>query len=97
MLWGDPKIIEQRLGTGAGPIRYERATMLVPALSLAHFRRNTERSAGPLIKLVETLSVTDPARLASFRQEFDAIIATYFEDNIVRQDYLMTAAPKAVG
>ena len=97
MLWGDPKVIEQRLGAGAGPIRYERATMLVPALSLAHFRGNAERSAGPLIRLVEMLSATDRARLASFRQEFDAIAAPYFEDNIVRQDYLMTAAPKSVG
>lgn len=94
MLWGDPKMIEKRLGNAVENIRYERAIMPVPALSLAHFRGNAERAAGPLIKLIETLAATDPARLESFRQEFDAIVAPYFADNLVRQDYLMTAARK---
>jgi SAM-dependent methyltransferase len=94
MLWGDPKVIEQRLGTAVEAIRFERATMLVPALSLAHFRGGVERAAGPLIKLIEALSATDPSRLASFRAEFDAIVAPYFADNLVRQDYLMTSARK---
>lgn len=94
MLWGDVKIIEKRLGIGVNNIRYQRATMFVPALSLAHFRGNVERAAGPVIKLIETLAATDPVRLESFRKEFDAIVAPYFADNIVRQDYLMTAAQK---
>jgi hypothetical protein len=94
MLWGNPKVIEQRLGTAVQAIRFERATMLVPALSLAHFRGGVERAAGPLIKLIEALSAADPSRLASFRAEFDAIVAPYFADNLVRQDYLMTSARK---
>jgi SAM-dependent methyltransferase len=98
MLWGDPKVIEQRLGPRVEKIHFQRATMLVPALSLAHFRTNVERAAGPLIKLIEMLAATDPARLASFRQEFDAIVAPYFADNLVRQDYLMTVGQKtAIG
>jgi SAM-dependent methyltransferase len=95
MLWGDPKIIEQRLGSEVRETRFQRATMLVPALSLAHFRRNVERAAGPVIKLIEMLSSTDPTKLASFRNEFDEIVAPYFADNMVRQDYLMTSARKA--
>ena len=94
MLWGDPKVIEQRLGTAIESVRFERATMLVPALSLAHFRAGVERAAGPIIKLLEMLSATDPSRLASFRAEFDAIVKPYFADNLVRQDYLMTSARK---
>lgn len=94
MLWGDPKVIEQRLGPAARNIAFRRTTMLVPALSLAHFRANVERAAGPIIKLVEALSKNDPERLASFRREFDAIVAPYFSDNLVRQDYLMTSAQK---
>lgn len=97
MLWGDPKVIEQRLGPAARDIAFRRATMLVPALSLAHFRANVERAAGPIIKLVEALSKSDPERLASFRHEFDAIVAPYFSDNLVRQDYLMTSARKVAG
>ena len=97
MLWGDPKIIEQRLGPYVEKVRFQREAMLVPALSLAHHRANAERAAGPLTKLVEKLSATDPERLASFRREFDAIVAGYFGDNIVRQDYLMTAGRKVGG
>jgi SAM-dependent methyltransferase len=94
MLWGDPKIVEQRLGSGVKEIKFQRAAMLVPALSLAHFRTNVERAAGPVIKLIEMLSATDPARLDSFRTEFEGIVASYYKDNLVRQDYLMTAARK---
>lgn len=94
MLWGDPKIVEQRLGSSVEQIRFQRAAMLVPALSPAHFRTNVERAAGPVIKLIETLSATDPAKLASFRDEFEEIVAPYYKDNLVRQDYLMTAARK---
>jgi hypothetical protein len=32
--------------------------------------------------------------LEAFRQEFDAIVARYFAENVVRQGYLMTAARK---
>jgi SAM-dependent methyltransferase len=94
MLWGDPKIVEQRLGSGVKEIKFQRAAMLVPALSLAHFRTNVERAAGPVIKLIEMLSATDPGKLASFRAEFEGIVASYYKDNLVRQDYLMTAARK---
>ena len=37
---------------------------------------------------------SDRARLTQFRREYDALIAPYFEDNIVRQDYLLTRAVK---
>jgi hypothetical protein len=47
-----------------------------------------------MLKLVEMLGKTDPARLAQFRGEYDALIAPYFEDNIVHQDYLLTRAIK---
>jgi hypothetical protein len=42
-----------------------------------------ERTAGPLVKLVEFLTSTDPARLLTFRREYEAIVADYFEDNTV--------------
>ena len=48
------------------------------------------------MKLVETLSASDPAKLAEFRLAYDALTAQYFDasQNIVRQDYLMTRATK---
>jgi hypothetical protein len=56
----------------------------------------TEKTAGPVVKLVEALSVSDPATLAEFRAAYDALTAQYFDasQNIVRQDYLMTRATK---
>ena len=94
MLWGDPNVIRERLGSAVRDITFDRECMLVPALSPQHFRGNVERAAGPLVKLVESLSATDPARLAQLRKEFDAAVVPYHRDNVVRQDYLMTRATK---
>ena len=52
-----------------------------------------ERTAGPVIKMVESLA-SDPAKLAAFRTEMEALISEYFRDNTVRQDYLLTRATK---
>ncbi|SRR5579871_1232625 len=93
-VWGDPNFVRERLGPAVKDLVFDRARMLVPALSPQHSRRMAERTAGPLVKLVEFLTSTDPARLLTFRREYEAIIADYFEDNTVRQDYLLTRATK---
>ena len=49
------------------------------------------RSVGPIQKLVESLA-GEPAKLSSFRAEFDALASPYYTDNVVRQDYLLTRA-----
>jgi SAM-dependent methyltransferase len=92
--WGDPSIVREHLGNAVSAIVFARNQTLFPALSLQHYRAFVERTAGPMLKLVEMLSSTDPARLAQFRREYDALIAPYFEDNVVRQDYLLTRAIK---
>jgi SAM-dependent methyltransferase len=92
--WGDPGIVSQRLGNAVKDIVFDRATMLVPALSPQHFRTNIEKAAGPLTKVVETLSASDPEKLAAFRKEYEALIVEYYEDNVVRQDYLLTRGTK---
>jgi hypothetical protein len=94
-LWGDPNVIRERLGAAVRDISFDRATMLVPILSVRHQREMMERNAGPLIKLVETLTVSDPGRLEAFRAESDRLNAEYFGDNLLRQGYLMTRAVKA--
>ena len=92
--WGDANIVRQRLGAAVRDIAFDRATMLVPALSPQHHRAVTERTAGPMVKLVESLTASDPAKLAVFRREYDALAAEYFEENILRQGYLITRATK---
>ena len=94
-LWGDPNVVRERLGARVRDLTFDRATMLVPMLSLNHQRELFERTAGPVIKLVELLSVSDPAKLSTFREEVQALSAQYYADNVLRQDYLMTRAIKA--
>jgi len=69
-----------------------------PQISVAFVGEPRPSRASPLrpdlMKLVESLSASDPARLSQFRREYDALVAPYFENNIVRQDYLMTRAVK---
>lgn len=93
-LWGEPTMVRERLGSAVRDIRFDRATLFVPTLSPQHNRENMERTAGPMLKLVEMLSASDPARLEAIRREYEAIAAEYLEDNILRQDYLMTRATK---
>jgi SAM-dependent methyltransferase len=93
-MWGNPMVIRERLGAAVRDLTFERETMWVPALSVPHYRTSMEQTAGPVRKLVEILSGTDPQKLAAFRGEVEALAADYFEDNVVRQGYLMTRAIK---
>jgi SAM-dependent methyltransferase len=94
-LWGDPNVVRQRLGEAVKEIVFARGTMVVPALSPQHNREMTERTAGPVLKLVESLSASDPGKLESFRREFDSLVGELLEDNVLRQGFLMTRAVKA--
>jgi SAM-dependent methyltransferase len=93
-LWGTPDFVRQQLGSAVRDLTFDNHTMLSPALSPQHFRANIERTAGPIIKLIQLLNATNPQALESFRQEFDAIVNEYLHDNLVRQEYLLTRAVK---
>lgn len=93
-LWGEPNIVRERLSTRVRDLRFDRAEMLVPALSPRHQREGFERSAGPVIKLVEMLSASDPEKLATYRRDCEALIAEYLDENVLRQGYLLTRATK---
>jgi SAM-dependent methyltransferase len=92
--WGDPNIVRQRLGAAVKDISFDRARMNVYALSPAHQREAMERAVGSMARVVEELSGTDPEKLLEFRRQYDAIAGEYFEENILRQDYLITRATK---
>lgn len=91
--WGDPNIIRQRLGDAVTDIVFDRSVMVFPALSPQHYRKSIEETLGPVVKLVAALK-DEPAKLAAFRGELDSFVARYFENNMVRQHYLMTRATK---
>jgi SAM-dependent methyltransferase len=92
--WGDQNIVRQRLGAAVKDISFERGSVHAPALSVQHYRSLTEKTAGPMIKLVENLRANDPAKLEAFRREYDTLAAEYFRENFMQQEYLMTRATK---
>jgi SAM-dependent methyltransferase len=92
--WGDPNIVQQRLGAAVRDILFDRATMLIPGLSPSNHRTASEKSSGAMVRLIAELEKGDPAKLEQFRREYDALASEYFEDNILRQDYLITRATK---
>ena len=92
--WGDVAMVRERLGAKVKNIQFDRDRMLVPTLSLKHYVAFLERTVGPMIKLAQSLRQTDPARLDEFRREYEELARPYFENNLVRQDYLLTRATK---
>jgi SAM-dependent methyltransferase len=94
VLWGDVGVVRQRLGDAVHAIAMDHDRMLVPALSPRHHRAMSQRTAGPVTKVVDLLSQSDPQRLAAFCAEYDALVQEYFEGNVVHADYLMTRAVK---
>lgn len=91
--WGDPNIVRERLGSKVGDLVFDRDLLRLPALSPQHCRAFMEQHVGPVSRLVQALN-SEPTKLAAFRREFDELIGRYFEDNFMRQDYLLTRAIK---
>lgn len=93
VLWGDVSTVRQRLGDAVGGMHMERGVMAVPTLSAKHWRLFQEAKAGPFIRTVQALK-QDSVKLAEWRNEMDAMITEYLQDNIVRHEYLLTKAIK---
>jgi SAM-dependent methyltransferase len=93
--WGDPNIVRERLGGAVEDLTFTRDTLLFQALSVQHFRLFMERNFGPAAKLLQALDASDPAKSAALRREMEELAAQYFENNTLRQDYLLTRAIKA--
>jgi SAM-dependent methyltransferase len=91
--WGETANVRARLGDAVRDLTFDRGCLRFPILSPAHARVFMERNAAPVARVVESLAI-DPDRLAGFRAELDALIAHYFSDNILRQDFLMSRAVK---
>ena len=91
--WGDANVVAERLGSAVRDLTFDQGTMLFPALSPQHYRHMMEQSGGQMVRLVQALK-GDPARLAEFRREYEALVAQYFVGNVVHQDFLMTRATK---
>jgi len=96
VLWGDPKVVAERLAGKVKGLAFEMDMMTPAALSPQHVRRMMEATIGPLIKLLQQYKDA-PDKLSSFRSEFEGLIGEYFDpaNNVMRQQFLMTKAQKA--
>jgi SAM-dependent methyltransferase len=92
--WGEPSIVRERLGDAVSDLIFRRSQLLSPTLSPQHTRSMMEKTAGPVVKLVQALSASDPAKLVQFRRDLEALIAEFATDNVVAQDFLMTRGKK---
>jgi SAM-dependent methyltransferase len=92
--WGDPNTIRERLGSAVKDIRFARDVMQLQMLSPQHYRLFMETNFGPAKRLIEGLDKSDPAKANALRRELEQLAAEYFENNVLRQDYLLTRAIK---
>jgi hypothetical protein len=93
MDWGKPDVVRERLGDAVTDLRFDRDVAIVPSLSPQHTRLIQEETLG-LLRNILTANRDQPAKLAEVRAAYEALIAENFEDNHLRQSFLMTREPK---
>ena len=91
--WGSVETIKGRLQDTVHDLSFDRHKLEMPGLSVTHIRTNFEKGAGPLKRMVEAFS-EDPEKLLNLRNEIDRAISEYFDNNILRMDFLMSKAKK---
>jgi len=92
--WGDPQIVRERLGAAVKDLAFTRERMSFQILSPQHHRQFMEKNFGPATKLLTSLDASDPAKGAALRREMEDLASVYFEDNVLKQDFLISRAVK---
>jgi SAM-dependent methyltransferase len=92
--WGDPNVVRERLGAKVKDLTFTRDVMVFQTLSPQHYRLFMERNLGPAMKLLHALDAGDPPKAAALRAEMEGLASQYFENNTVRQDFLLSRAVK---
>jgi ubiquinone/menaquinone biosynthesis C-methylase UbiE len=94
MMWGDISCLRERLGDAVKDVDFERGIMPVPSLSPRHFMLWQTEKIGPFIKTLGALQ-KDPVKREAYLKDSEDLIKSYFVDNIVRHEYLLTRGLKA--
>ena len=92
-LWGNPEVVRERLGDAVRDLVFDRDRIRVPILSPQHLWAAMSGGVGPGANAVKALEGR-PERIQELGREVIALSSTYFEDNAIRQDFLMTRAIK---
>ena len=91
-LWGDPNVIVERLGGGVRDVCFAREALFFQMLSVQHYTQFMASHMGPAAKHLQKLDTSDPAKGVALRRELSDNAAKWFENNAIRQDFLMTRA-----
>lgn len=92
--WGEPKVVRERLGADVKDLVFTHRLMRFPMLSVQHYRRFMETNFGPAKRLLAVLDAAAPDKARALRAEAEELASHYFEDNVLRQDYLLARATK---
>jgi hypothetical protein len=92
--WGDPTVVRERLGGAVRDVTFRRDALMFQTLSPQHYRTFMEQNFGPAKKLFQALEASDPTKAVALRREMEELCAQYFENNSIRQDFLLTRAVK---
>jgi SAM-dependent methyltransferase len=92
--WGDPNLVRDRLATAVKDITFARDAIWFQTLSVQHYRIFMEQNLSPVTKVFQMLDASAPSTAAALRRELEDVAAAYFENNTIRQDYLLTRAVK---
>lgn len=85
-LWGDPDVIEARLGDAVDDLAVQTGTIRVPVLSPRHYLEEAMTNSGLFIVALESVDETD---VPALREELLAVIEEHFDEsrNVVAMEY----------
>jgi ubiquinone/menaquinone biosynthesis C-methylase UbiE len=92
MQWGNPEVVQKRLGDNTKNIHFERGLVRIPLLSPNHYWKMMSTKSGPIIQAIQTLK--DAQKIESLKKDVLQAIVPYTQDNALRLDYLITCAVK---
>ena len=90
--WGNPDVVQKRLGSGIKDIHFERGVVNIPVLSPNYYWRMASTKSGPLMQAIQKLK--DIQKVESLKKDVLQAIARYTHENMLRLDYLVTVAIK---
>lgn len=89
-----PGVVRERLGDKVRNLVFDHDVIFVPILSPQHSLHFSEQGPGPFAQAMRRLAAEAPEKLEEVRREVEELVSLYFEDNRIRQDYLLSRAIK---
>ncbi len=91
--WGVPELVKERLGSGVKDITFERGTVTWPMLSSGHLWELFRTTYGPFVVALGKLK-DQPEKQQELATKVQAVFESFFAENVVTFDYLVTRATK---